>query len=274
MIESFNFRLLWKGLCFGLIVLFFLFCISFFNHQTILVFCDVGQGDAAYIRIQNRLDVVIDAGPDRKILNCLGRYMPFYDRTIELAFISHDQKDHFGGFEYLLDRYAIKTIYMPNLETSLQSFKRLKQKMTKKKTVLQTISKGMTIKVLNDMFFILSPKDHCIASDNNECSLIFSFQESRVKVLFTGDSTPSVLNGLPKESIQNTTILKIPHHGSKKGLTEKFLRLAEPSVAVISVGKNNSYGHPSKEVLDLLQSHKVKIRRTDKDGDIVFRLNY
>lgn len=237
-----------------------------------MVFCDVGQGDGAYIRIKNRVDVIIDAGPDRRILNCLGRYMPFYDRTIELAFISHDQKDHFGGFEYLLDRYRIKRIFMPDLMTSLQSFKQLKEKMRTKKTVTKTLSAGNHIQVGKDIFSIIWPHEHCVTQDNNECSLIFMFQEAATKILFTGDETPKILNGLSKQSIQNTTILKIPHHGSKNGLTEKFLRLADPAVAVISVGKRNAYGHPAKEILDLLESLKTKIRRTDIEGNIVFKL--
>lgn len=272
MIESVNVKTLLKGLFFSLLFILVFFFISYFDNRTKIVFCDVGQGDGAYIRIKNRFDIVIDAGPDRKILNCIGRYMPFYDRTIELAFISHDQKDHFGGFDYLLDRYRIKKVFMPDLETSLQSFKRLKQKMIVKKTRIQVISAGMNLQIMNDIFFIHWPIGHCIAADNNDCSLIFTFKENTFKALFTGDASPKVLNSLSRKSINTVTVLKVPHHGSKNGLTEKFLRLANPTTTVISVGKKNSYGHPSKEILDMLQSHKIKIRRTDKEGDIVFKI--
>ncbi len=262
-----------KEFVFALSIALFIICFriifAYFDKTTKIVFCDVGQGDGAYIRIRNRVDVVIDAGPDRKILNCLGKYMPFYDRTIELAFISHDQKDHFGGFDYLLDRYMIKKIYMPDIETSLQSFKRLKQKMNDKKTVFLMISAGMSIRVMDEIFLIHWPGSHCVAADNNDCSLIFTFEQSGFKTLFTGDASAKVLN---KIDIKNVTILKIPHHGSKNGLTEKFLRLADPVVAVISAGKNNPYGHPSKQVLDMLESHNIKIKRTDEEGNIVFNL--
>ncbi len=264
-------------LCIAVLILGVQFFVGFFDDSTKIVFCDVGQGDGAYIRIRNRFDVVIDAGPDRKILNCLGKYMPFYDRTIELGFISHDQKDHFGGFDYLLDRYQIRKIFMPDIETSLQSFKRLKQKIAKEKIVLRTATAGMSFDVMDDMFLIHWPDGHCIAADNNDCSLVFTFQENNFKVLFTGDASPKVLNEIassltsfaPRNDIN---ILKIPHHGSKNGLTEKFLRLANPQAAVISVGKNNPYGHPAKEILDMLQSSGIKVKRTDKDGDIVFKI--
>lgn len=263
----------------SVIIIFYILLSSFFDTRTKIVFCDVGQGDGAYIRIKNTFDVVIDSGPDRKILDCLGKYMPFYDRTIELAFISHDQKDHFGGFEYLLDRYDIKKIIMPDLETSVQSFKQLKQKILDKKIPVIAISSQMKIRVMNDVFTFLWPKDHCVAADNNDCSLVFGFQENAFRVLFTGDASPKVLNFISSCTERtcafstNINILKIPHHGSKNGLIEKFLRLADPRVGVISVGKNNSYGHPSKSILDMLLSHKVKIRRTDEEGDIIFRIH-
>jgi competence protein ComEC len=270
-------RELFLSLVLTLLVIIVQLLYGYFDTTTKIVFCDVGQGDGAYIRIHNRIDVVIDTGPDRKILNCLGKYMPFYDRTIELAFISHDQKDHFGGFDYLLDRYRIKKIYMPDIETSLESFKRLKQKMKDKKVRLQTLAVGMKIQIMGDVFFIHWPDGHCIAVDNNDCSLIFTFEEKYLpagrqdfRALFTGDASGKVLN---KIAVKDVTLLKIPHHGSKNGLTKTFLRLADPQVAVISVGKNNPYGHPSKQILDMLQSSKIKIKRTDKDGDVVFKLN-
>lgn len=277
-----------KELVISLGITVFILSIQFFagflDKTTKIVFCDVGQGDAAYIRIHNRIDVIIDAGPDRKILNCLGKYMPFYDRTVELAFISHDQKDHFGGFEYVLDRYRIKKIYMPDLETSLESFKRLKQKIKDKKTILRVIYAGMKMQIIDDVFFIHWPHGHCVAANNNDCSLILTFQEKGLpasrqvfRAVFTGDASPGVLNrivGTVHElSLQNVNILKIPHHGSKKGLTKSFLRLANPRVAVISVGKNNAYGHPSKEIIEMLEASKTKIKRTDVEGDIVFRIN-
>jgi competence protein ComEC len=72
--------------------------------------------------------------------------------------------------------------------------------------------------------------------------------------------------------IKNITFIKVPHHGSKNGLTKKFLSLINPAIAVISVGKNNAYGHPAKEVLEMLKAQKVKIKRTDEEGNIVFKL--
>src|SRR3989344_4746103 len=118
----------------SLIVVTFIFISDSNNSKTTLVFCDVGQGDGAYIRVKNQTDILVDAGPNRKILDCLGKYMPFYDRSIELAIISHGQKDHFGGFLYILDRYDVKKIWMTQLYNPSQTFKQLLDK-TKTKSI-------------------------------------------------------------------------------------------------------------------------------------------
>src|SRR3990167_4021962 len=109
---------------------------SYLNNETKVVFCDVGQGDATYIRIYNKVDILIDAGSDRKVLQCLGKYMPFFDKTIELAVLSHPQKDNFGGFEYILDRYEIMLFILNPINNSAISFHTLIKKLENKKVEL------------------------------------------------------------------------------------------------------------------------------------------
>ena len=295
-------------------LIIFLSVISFFGYfflvyqdkKTKLVFCDVGQGDATYIRVKNQIDVLIDAGPDRKVLTCLGKYMPFWDRKIELAIISHPQKDHFGGFLYLLDRYQIEKILMTPLDKSSPSFKKLKEKIIAKKISVDFPDEGTNVKILNSQIKFFWPTKEFLAqnlsfpksqfeddrflhksmvlgassADDNNFSLVFLFEEKNFKVLFTGDATATILNEIQKQSedtknnshLANLSLLKVSHHGSKNGLTKNFLELANPTVAVISVGKNNPYGHPAKEILDLLKAHQVIIRRTDDEGDITFKI--
>ncbi|MDO9028144.1 MAG: hypothetical protein Q7U68_04705, partial [Candidatus Roizmanbacteria bacterium] len=265
-----------------------------FDERTRIVFCNVGQGDAAYIRIKNKVDVLIDAGPDKKVLSCLGKYMPFWDRKIELIFISHNQKDHFGGLNYILDRYQIGTVFLVNdLNASLQSFKRLKEKIINKKVKIEEALAGKIIQAVQlrqpacrqagcdeARFTMIWPIRNLNSSNDNDFSNVLLFEERGIarnaltfRVLFTGDASPFVLSRLSHGSLGKIDILKIPHHGSKNGLTKKFLDLADPMLAVISVGKNNSYGHPAKEILDMLKAKNVKIRRTDAEGDIIFKIN-
>lgn len=262
-----------KALILSLSIIFSIIFYQINDRRTKIVFCDVGQGDAAYIRIKNKVDVLVDAGPDNKTLNCLGKYMPFWDRKIELAFLSHHDKDHYGGFSQVIDRYKIDRFLTIDYRFDNKTFQKLKKKIQTKKINYKNIFAEDKIKIFNDEFRIYWPSKDLKSYDSNDYSLVFIFQEKDFRLLFTGDASPFVMNSLSSQSITKVNILKIPHHGSKNGLTEKFLQLADPSVVVISVGKNNSYGHPAKETLELLRAYKVKIKRTDIEGDIIFKIN-
>lgn len=260
------------------------------QSRPILVFCDVGQGDGAYIRLENEVDIVIDAGPDKKILDCLGKYMPFYDKTIEYAFISHPQRDHYGGYLYLLDRYTIKSFWMTKVNNQGKIFSQLKNTIREKEIPILFPKSGDRLKIYNTTLVFFWPnlkylEKNSISEektdrelrvtgyDVNNFSLIFLFSRQNFNTLFTGDIPGEIINGLSELSKINIDILKIPHHGSKNGLSVGFFKLAHPTYGVISVGKTNSYGHPSKDILATLEASEVKIKRTDIDGDIVFSFN-
>lgn len=257
---------------FSFLIVFFIFFSTFFDENTKIVFCNVGQGDAAYIRIQNQIDVLIDAGPDKSVLSCLGKYMPFWDRKIELAFLSHPNNDHYNGYFFIIDRYKIDKFITVNSSIISKTYKKLLNKISDKKISLSFKVSGDKIKTKGGVFSIYWPPINFTSSKDNDFSSVILFEENGFKVLFTGDSSPFVLGRLSHGAINKINILKVPHHGSKNGLTKKFFDLADPSTAVISVGKNNSYGHPSHEVIDLLKAKNIKIRRTDVEKDIVFNL--
>jgi competence protein ComEC len=253
--------------------------ISFANKfKTVVVFCNVGQGDATYIRVKNKIDILIDAGPNNAVLNCLGKYMPFYDREIEIALMSHPQKDHIGGFLPVLQRYRVDKFIMTKIDNPINLFSQLKTIIKMKNIPVLFANSDLKFNISGDSFEILWPTERFInenkqsSLDLNYFSIIAVFKENTFRVLFTGDVPPQILNRLLNQSDLESTILKVPHHGSKNGLTAAFLKLADPKVSVISVGKNNSYGHPSKEILEMLKTSKTWIRRTDLEGDIVIKI--
>ncbi len=253
---------------FSFMIIFFVFLSSFFDERTKIVFCDVGQGDAAYIRIKNKIDVLIDAGPDKKVLSCLGKYMPFWDRKIELAFLSHPNRDHYNGYFFITDRYQIDRFITVDSPIVSKTYKKLLNKISEKNIpVLFKYSGDKILLGKGDLTLYWPPKNFNSSEDNDFSSVIL-FNG----VLFTGDASPFVMGRLSHGSLEKVDILKVPHHGSKNGLTKKFLDLADPSIAVISVGKNNSYGHPHQRVLNMLKAKNIKILRTDVNGDILFKL--
>lgn len=261
-----------KPIIFALIIIVIALFTAILNTETKIVFCNVGQGDATYLRINNKVDVLIDAGPDNKVLNCLGKYMPFFDRTIELAILSHPDSDHTAGLIPIIERYRLKTLILPPFEKNTNQYKLIKKKALSLNIKTLVGTKGQSFNIGQDTITIISPNNNNECSLANECSLIILFQQDYFKALFTGDASIKELLSLSKQSIEKTTILKIPHHGSKYGMTSNFIKLADPRVSVISVGKNNSYGHPAKVTLDILKASKTNIRRTDKEGDIVFKI--
>lgn len=257
----------------GVISFFIYFYFVYNNKLTTLVFCNVGQGDGIYLRIKNRFDLVIDAGPDKSILRCLGRYMPFWDKKIELVILTHPNKDHYYGFFYLINRYQIEKFITVEKTLNSKIFNQLIKLIKNKKIKINYV-------YVNDFFYILNknikinflwPPKNLNSANDNDYSLVFLYQEKGKRVLFTGDASNYVLNRLSNQLIKNIDILKIPHHGSKNSLTKKFLLLANPKISVISVGKNNSYGHPAKKVLEMLKAQGTKIKRTDEEGEIVFK---
>lgn len=221
---------------------------SLFLPPVFVVFCNVGQGDAAYVRVYN-LDIVVDTGPNKSILMCLQTYMKPFDKTIDLLIVSHEEKDHTGGLYYLKQHYNIASIC--NAKNCLQG---------------KYIHDNMV-----QMRFLWPPFGYESLDKNNK-SVVVSMQINKSRILFTGDLSLYAQLQLIKTSNVKTDILKIPHHGSQKSISSSFLRLADPTLAVISVGRNNSYGHPSQPTLDLLKALRIPVRRTDVEGDIVIQL--
>ena len=179
---------------------------SNFDSHTTIVFCDVGQGDATYIRINNKIDVLIDAGPDRKVLQCLGKYMPFFDKTIELAILSHPQKDHFGGFEHILDRYKIMLFILNPINNSAISFQSLIKKLENNKVALASKYSGDIIKISDYKITFYWPTKSYLASNIyknekitgefilnntfvnlNKLSYVLKLHHNNKSILFTGD---------------------------------------------------------------------------------------
>ena len=247
---------------------------SCLRQQFEIDFFDIGQGDSMLINIPYNQQILIDGGPDSKVLNSLGEKMPFYDRTIELIILTHPHSDHINGLIDVLSRYKVEKILLPKIENkpaekdteSLDEFMNL----AKKKSIpVFFADQGQEIIVNEEIKGeILWPLKNFQSDNLNDFSVILKLDYKNFCAYFTGDAEAVIQQQiLSAENLSECQLLKVPHHGSKTALEEDFLKKINSKMAVISVGKN-SYGHPAQETLEKLESQKIKYFRTDQDGII------
>jgi competence protein ComEC len=264
-------------------VLFFaLGCILLYQNITYndkklhIVICDVGQGGAVLIRTPNGSDILIDGGPDNSVLNCLGKHMPIWDKTIEIVILTHPHADHLAGLIDVAKRYRVLAFGNEKNKNPNDAYGELIKQLGKNQTKERLLYQ-------NDKFIIrdgvilqtLWPTHEWISqnamgggsSDENGSSIIELLSYENFKAIFTGDAQASDMENINLLA-GKINLLQVPHHGSRFGLTSEILDILKPKVAAISVGKNNKYGHPTPFILDLLKSKNIKTLRTDQVGDI------
>jgi competence protein ComEC len=241
-----------------------------------VTFLDVGQGDAVLISKGNQ-QVLIDGGPGSQAIALeLSRYMPFWDRTIELVVLSHPHDDHVGGLVEVLESYNIEQVLYAGSDSQSAAYTEWLN-IVKEKDIAATIAfagqsirfDGVVIEVLNPPSPPLTGTD----SDEDNNSLVLHAALGEVSFLLTGDIMwPAELELLGNRSIPQCSVLKVAHHGSSTSTSDSFLAVAEPRLAVISVGGDNTYGHPTDEVMQRLAEAlgEENIYRTDLDGSIEF----
>lgn len=229
-----------------------------------LVFCDVGQGDGIYIRTPKGKDILVDTGPDKSILNCLSGNMPFWDREIDIIFLTHSELDHSGGLNYILKRYSVLSFYTEGVFEDEEKFnfkKTVRKKYIWKKDELR-LKEGIKITSL-------WPKRNYLKTDNkNDSSLVQLLTFGDFSALLTGDTSLGQVFDQTEQSIGSIDVLKVPHHGSKTDFEKGPIAKIKPRLAVISVGRKNQYGHPSETVLKILRDLGIKVMRTDLDGEV------
>lgn len=233
-------------------------------------FLSVGQGDAELIR-GNRSSILIDAGPGSRVVQEIDKVVPAYDRTIDVAIISHPQLDHMGGMLPVIERYKVRLFVMTGVEATLAEYQKLKETLRARGIPVLYAVKDEKISFGRNELTILFPET-LLAGESfpsrklNETSIVARLDSPAFSALFTGDitsKTESQLNPGP------ATILKVPHHGSKYSSSGEFVAAVSPKWAVIEVGRN-SYGHPTHEALSRLAAVGAKVFRTDVGGSVSF----
>jgi competence protein ComEC len=245
-----------------------------------MVFCDVGQGDSTYIRFADGTDALIDGGPnDRNVTACLGKHMPFWDRTIDVVILTHPQKDHMEGLLTIFKRFRVRYFAHSSLVGSdkgqeLEKIAKANGAVSKLMGQGQAmkLGKGAIVSVLwPSQTLAVAGSGVGATTDPNDTSVVVSLSYGIFDALLMGDADSHIDSRLTVRPLPQTAgldVLKIPHHGSKTAMTEGFLQwIGQVKLGVISVGKN-SYGHPAQETIDSLVKKGIDVKRTDTSGDI------
>ena len=242
-----------------------------------VIFFDVGQGDAIFIETPSYHQILIDGGPDSTILEKLSKEMPFWDRSIDLIILTHPERDHLTGLIEVLEKYKVENILWTGIVRDTAEYKEWKKLIEEEKAEIFIAKAGQKISCLTWQIKqcdleILQPFESLEGKefkDSNNTSIISKLVFGKNSFLFTGDAYKDVEGKLiNKEAEIDSDVLKVAHHGSKTSSSEEFIKAVSPEIAVISVGRENKYGHPNQEVLELLEKYGIRVLRTDKDGDI------
>jgi competence protein ComEC len=234
-------------------------------------FFDVGQGDAIFIETPKHKQILVDGGPDLTILEKLGREMPFWDRYIDLIVLSHPEADHLTGLIEVAKRYKIGGILTTGIVRETAQYEEWQKVIQEENIPIYIAQADGVVNLDNDIkLFVLYPFENLsgkIIKESNNTSIVAKLVFKDFELLLTGDIEKKVEKKLVNSRTNLASdILKIAHHGSKTSSTNEFINAVSPMVAIIQAGKDNSYGHPHRSVLDALNSIIAFV--TGRDGDI------
>lgn len=266
------------------------------EHSLRLIMCDVGQGDA-FLLVNGSFQLLVDAGPDGKVLSCLEHNMPVWDKKLEVMVVTHPDLDHFGGFVHIFKSFSVDMVMIEPLGKDSAAFLEFREALLEEKR------QGMKIVIpkKGDFFhytsrisaLVASPevdtsricpfwqaKTETILSDNlceeqldeedsNDQSIVLFLLLDQVVVGMMADASTQIESAIIADNLMGEmNILKVGHHGSKTSSSRELLQHFRPEISLISCGKNNKFGHPEAQVLKNLEEFGGEVYRTDQNGEV------
>jgi competence protein ComEC len=260
--------------------LFLLICVLFlifydvtsyrFQKYLTIHFIDVGQGDAILIQTVDNKYVLIDGGPSSDLLSSLGELMSYSQFAIDLVVATHGDSDHINGLVEVAERYRVDKFLHNGEVTDTLTHKELFKKLNTSKTEILLASRGNKITVGCCLELSLLWPDQSLAQelDTNDRSVSMILDYIDFELYLAGDLSYEIEERITEAITINVEIMKLSHHGSRTSTSERLIKNLNADKAIISAGNENKYGHPHKEVLEMLDDARVEYFRTDLQGNI------
>ncbi len=241
------------------------------NEYLQVHFLDIGQGDSAFIETPSGVQVLVDGGVDSRVLRQLATKMSFTDREIDVVIGTHPDKDHIGGLIDVLKLYEVSTILTTENKGDSQTAELYEELKQTEGADIVYARRGQEFALdASTTLHILFPETDPSDLESNTSSIVFQLEYGNSTFMFTGDSPKSIEEYLvlTEGDFLYSDVLKVGHHGSRTSTSELFLNEVAPAIAIISAGKDNSYGHPHLEATDALFNAGATILETAIEGTI------
>lgn len=274
---------------FSLVFLCILVCVAFVLRTDLfskevknleVTFIDVGQGDATFIESPAGTQVLIDGGRDASVLKGLTQMLGYFDRDIDMIVATHPDLDHIAGLIDVLERYTVRTVLMTENESDTPVFQAFMRAVTAEGVTVIFARRGQVFDLGigaegSTTLAVLFPDRDPRGLESNTASIITQLRYGATEVMLTGDSPQAIEEYLATTDAPNLTsdVLKVGHHGSRTSSSEHFVEVVAPQYAIISAGKDNEYGHPHKEVMELFTARGIETKNTADRGSIFLESN-
>lgn len=241
------------------------------THYLEVHFLDVGQGDATFIETPDGVQVLIDGGREAGVLRTLAKEMSFFDRHIDVVIATHPDADHIGGLIDVLKRYEVELIVVTENKSETPTADAFFKAVEAEGAQVVYARKGASLALgASTTLTVLFPDRNPVEFESNASSIVTQLRYGDTEFMLTGDAPQSIEEYLVHTfgTALKSDVLKVGHHGSDTSTAEAFLLAVDPDIAVISAGKDNSYGHPHEEVVDRLRAHGVSMLETAAVGTV------
>jgi len=257
------------------VVIFYIFLIFGPSKNRVeTIFFDVGQGDAFAFRTPGGKIIMVDGGPDWLLLPALSAWLSPDEKQIDILILSHNHSDHISSLPEIAERYKIRQAILPRMETGGE-IDELVDNLNGQDSEIIYPAEDLCLNLETDCELCIFPPSNNFVEDEdkNNRSLALRFDCHGLSVAAAGDAGREREQELIMNNNWRSAVFKASHHGSDTSNDEDYIAAINPAIMVVSVGKNNSYGHPSTTLLKRVTAAGVDIWRTDQQGSLLIYSN-